>query len=107
MQRCYLRMPSRSMTALVAREVAPLEVVEQSPTLAYELQQPATGMVILRMDLEVLRQVHDPIGQERNLHLGRTRVGGRRWYVCTISCWRSVTTAIPSVSSFSRVIACV
>ena len=54
---------------LVPREVAPLEVVEESSTLAYELQQPATGMVILTMCLEVLGEVDDPIGEKRNLHL--------------------------------------
>jgi hypothetical protein len=53
---------------LVPREVAPLEVVEESSTLAYELQQPATGMVILAMCLEVLGQIHDAIRQERNLY---------------------------------------
>ena len=53
---------------LVPREVAPLDVVEESSTLAYELQQPATGMVILAMCLEVLGQIPDAIGQERDLH---------------------------------------
>jgi hypothetical protein len=34
-------------------------------------------MVILRVELEVLRQVTDAIRQERNLYLGRSRVAGR------------------------------
>src|SRR5262249_61575985 len=60
---------------LVPLEVVPLEVVEQAPALAHELQQPATGMVILAMYLEVLREIPDAIRQERYLYLGEAGVG--------------------------------
>ena len=60
---------------LVPREIAPLQVVEKSSTLAYELQQPATGMVILAMYLEVLCEIRDAIRQKRYLHLGGAGVG--------------------------------
>ena len=52
---------------LVALEVRALEVVEQSPPLSHQLQQSATGVVVLGVHLEVLRQGADPLGQERHL----------------------------------------
>src|SRR5437762_3748111 len=60
--------------ALVTLEVASLEVVEQAATLSHELEQPTTGVVVLAVHLEVLRQVPDAVGEERDLHLGRPGV---------------------------------
>src|SRR5437867_4110778 len=62
--------------ALVTLEVASLEVVEQAATLSHELEQPTTGVVVLAVHLEVLRQVPDAVGEERDLHLGRPGVAG-------------------------------
>src|SRR5580765_7658408 len=63
--------------ALVARVFPTLEVIEQAPSLPDELQQSATRMVILRVQLEVPREVRDPLRQERDLYLGGSRVAGR------------------------------
>src|SRR5262245_31518738 len=61
--------------SLVGLEIVALEVVEQSSTLAHELEEPATGMVILAMYLEVLCEIRDAIRQKRYLHLGGAGVG--------------------------------
>lgn len=56
-------------------DVAVLHVVEQPTPLANELHQSAPRVVITAVNLEVLGQVRDPVGQESDLHLGRARVG--------------------------------
>jgi len=56
--------------------VTSLQVVEKSPPLAHDAQQAASGMVVLLVDLEMLLKPRDALGQDRDLHLGRTRVGG-------------------------------
>src|SRR2546426_5770438 len=61
--------------ALVALEIAPLQVIEKPAPLPHELQQPTTGVVVLAVQLEVPRQVPDAIAEERDLHLGRAGVG--------------------------------
>src|SRR5688572_32704112 len=50
------------------------QILQEPSPLADEHQQPAAGVVILRMALEVLGQTVDALGQERNLNLGRTGV---------------------------------
>src|SRR5262245_17786634 len=55
--------------ALVALKVASAQIVEHAPTLAHELEQATTGMMVALVRLEVLRQIRDPIGQERDLDL--------------------------------------
>src|SRR5262245_34298200 len=55
--------------ALVAREVASPQVIQHAPALPDQLQQAASRMMVLQVHLEVLRQIRDPIGQERNLDL--------------------------------------
>ena len=54
--------------------VAP-EVVEHATAAADEHQQPALRVKVLLVDLHVLRQVTDALGEERDLHLGRAGVG--------------------------------
>jgi hypothetical protein len=46
-----------------------LEVIEQTPTLAHQLQQPPTGVVILCVDLEMLGEIVDALAEERDLDL--------------------------------------
>src|SRR5947207_1186438 len=58
----------------VALEALLLEIVEQPAALTDDLEQPAARVVILRVGLEVLGQVVDPLRQERDLDLGRTGV---------------------------------
>src|SRR5689334_24940109 len=59
---------------LVAGAVFPRQVLQQTVSLADHLEQPATRGVVLLVRLEVLGQLGDPRGQQRDLDLGRTRV---------------------------------
>jgi hypothetical protein len=61
--------------ALVSAEVAPPQIVEQTTTLANELEQPPAGMVIFDVSLEVLGEMADPCTQQRHLNFRRTRIG--------------------------------
>src|SRR5207245_10343402 len=51
-----------------------LEVVEEPPALADQLEQAAARMVVLLVRLEVFRQVLDALGEERDLDLRRAGV---------------------------------
>src|SRR5271165_7019817 len=59
---------------LVARFVLLLDVIEQGAALRDHFQQTATGVVVLHVGLEVVGQVGDPLGENRDLDLGRPRV---------------------------------
>ena len=59
----------------VAVDVRPLHVVQQTAALADHLQQPTAAVMILLVRPEVLGQVVDPLGEERNLDAGRAGVG--------------------------------
>src|SRR5687768_3129551 len=59
----------------VPLDVVPSEVVEQTPPLANEHEQPAAGVMVLLVDLQVRREHVDAPGQERDLHLRRAGVG--------------------------------
>jgi hypothetical protein len=59
----------------VTGNVSTSEIVEEPAALADQLHEATTGMVILRMRLEVSSQVVDALGEQRSLHLGRTGVG--------------------------------
>jgi hypothetical protein len=61
--------------AFVSAEVAPPQIVEQTATLADELEQPPAGMVIFDVSLEVLGEMADPCTQQRHLNFRRTRIG--------------------------------
>src|SRR5690606_13101902 len=54
----------------VLLQVVPANVVQQPTALPYHLQQPPSRMVILRMTLEMPRQIVDPLRQERHLPPG-------------------------------------
>jgi hypothetical protein len=54
--------------------VAP-EVIEQATPTTHEHEQPTARVMVLAMDLQVVREVVDPIGEERHLNLRRTGVG--------------------------------
>src|SRR3954454_23076125 len=58
----------------VAIAVLALQVVEQTPALANELQQPAARVMIFRVGLEMFGQVVDALAEERDLDLGRSGV---------------------------------
>src|SRR5438445_7556937 len=59
----------------VALEIVPLEIVEQSPPSADELEQPAARIVILRVRSQMPRQLVDASCEERDLHLRRPGIG--------------------------------
>ena len=58
----------------VPLEVRLLEVVEKAAAAADELEKPAPAVVILRVSLEMLREIGDAIGEERDLYFRRARV---------------------------------
>ena len=60
--------------ASVALQVALLQVVEQPPPTSDQLEQSATGVMILSMRAEVLGQLVDSTRQKSDLDLGRARV---------------------------------
>src|SRR4029453_10831930 len=77
-----VQQPDRSRVTLLADSELPneigvalriflLEIVEQSATLADELQQAAPRVMVFRVALEVLGQVADALAQNRDLHLRR------------------------------------
>ena len=51
-----------------------LEVVEQAAPLADELEQTAAAVMVLLVRLEMLGQLGDPTGEQRDLDLGRSGV---------------------------------
>jgi hypothetical protein len=60
----------------VALYIDAAQVVQQTTATADEHQQATAAVVVLLVHLEVLREVCDAVGEERDLHLGRTGVGG-------------------------------
>ena len=59
---------------LVASEVSGLEVIQEPTALANHHKQSAAGTVVLEILLEVLGQVVDALGEQRDLHVGRTGI---------------------------------
>ena len=60
---------------LISLEVLVSQIFEKSPPLPDELEETEAGMVILDMDLEVLREVLNPLTYQGNLYLRRTGIG--------------------------------
>src|SRR5437588_7661461 len=58
----------------VALQVGALHVGQKTPPAADEHQQPAARVVVLALLAQVLGEVVDALGQERDLHLRRARV---------------------------------
>ena len=55
-----------------------LEVVEQATPLADQHKKTAARTVIFLVCLEVLRQLADPLAQQRDLDFRTARIGGMR-----------------------------
>src|SRR4051794_1424446 len=77
----YSRSPVRSSAQAetldqrpVAGDVLLLHVVEQSAAAADQQQQATPAVVVVLVHLQVLGEVGDPLGQHRDLNLGRTGV---------------------------------
>src|SRR6202023_3752517 len=51
-----------------------LAVVEELPALRHKLEQTTARVIVFRMRLEMFGQIHDPLGQDRNLDLGRAGI---------------------------------
>ena len=58
----------------IALDIRLLQIRQQVLSLTDHLQQAAAGVMILLMGAQMLGQVADALGQNRNLHLGRTGV---------------------------------
>jgi len=58
----------------ISLEILSLEVIEKPPPLAYQLEEPPAGMVVLDMDLEMFREVINALAQQGNLHLRRAGI---------------------------------
>jgi hypothetical protein len=63
-----------------------LEVPEQSPTLTNHHQQTSPAVMVLLIDLQVLSEVVDALGQQRHLDLCGSSVIG----VCTVFFYNSL-----------------
>ena len=50
------------------------QIIEQSPPLTHQFEQPTARVVVFFVHLEVFREAVDSLGDERNLDLGRARV---------------------------------
>src|SRR5690606_24840187 len=59
----------------VAGHIGSLEVVQQPATPADHLEQPPTPVEILGVRAKVPREIVDPLREERDLNLGRPRIG--------------------------------
>src|ERR1700704_1784843 len=62
--------------ALVAAFVGALEIIEQLATLRHHLQQASPRMIVFHVRLEMIGQIVDPFGQDRDLNLRRPGVAG-------------------------------
>src|SRR4051812_7063051 len=51
-----------------------LEIVQQPPALADELEEPAAGVVVLRVRLEVFGEVIDPLAEKSDLNFRRSGI---------------------------------
>src|ERR1700733_9768322 len=58
----------------IAVDVLLREVLQEPPAAADQQQQPATAVVVVLVHLEVLRQVRDSLGQQRDLDFRRAGV---------------------------------
>jgi hypothetical protein len=58
----------------ILRDILAADVFEQPFPLPDHLEQPAPGVMILAMGLEVLRQVVDPSREQRDLDFGRAGI---------------------------------
>src|SRR6478735_10871349 len=71
-------LPSQTMfcdDAAVTLDVVLADVVEQPASLTDQHQQSPPAVMVLDVDLQVLGEVVDAGGQQRDLHLGRARIG--------------------------------
>ncbi len=73
---------------LIASQVNRLQVFEQTAALADHHQQPAARAVVFFVGLQMLGQMVDALGEQRDLHVRRTRVLGVRFELVNRLCLR-------------------
>ena len=66
--------PKRLRQLAVSLKVGALQVVQKAATPTNEHEEPAAGMVILLVCAQVIGELINPLGQLRNLHLGRSGI---------------------------------
>jgi hypothetical protein len=54
----------------VTFDVFAFQVIQEAPALTHQLDQTPPGVMVLGVDLEVVREVIDPLAQDSHLHLG-------------------------------------
>ncbi len=59
---------------LISLVIVFLEIIEKPPSLTHEFQEATAGVVILRMDFEMLREVLNTVAEESNLYLWRAGI---------------------------------
>src|SRR6185437_6297833 len=73
--RCSATQAETADQRLVALGVLALQVTEQAAAMVDHLQKATTRMMVLLVRLEMVGQLLDARGQQRDLHLRRTGVG--------------------------------
>jgi hypothetical protein len=66
--------PERLDYGAIAVDVFGLQIVQETPALADQHQEATTRVMILHVGLEVLGEVRDPFGKERDLDFGGTGI---------------------------------
>src|SRR5690606_3913755 len=62
---------------LIAPVILCLDIIQEAPALAHQLEKPAPRVVVLGVGLEVFREIADPLGKYCDLDLRRTGVLAR------------------------------
>ncbi len=68
--------PESGDNAAIPLDVLRSQIVEKTPTASNHNEQTSPAVMILFVGLQVLGEMVDPLGEQRNLDLGRTRVRG-------------------------------
>ena len=70
--------PESGYDAAIPLDILRSQIVEETPTAPHHHEQSSPAVMILLMGLQMLGEVVDPLGEQRNLDLGRSRVRGVR-----------------------------
>ena len=59
----------------VSVDIGTLQVVQETATTSDHLEESTPTMVVLLVEAEVIGQIVDPLGEQRDLNAGRSTVG--------------------------------
>jgi hypothetical protein len=59
----------------VSVDIRTLQVVQETATTSDHLEESTTTVVVLLVESEVIGQIVDPLGEQRDLNAGRSTVG--------------------------------